>query len=89
MGWVGYCKGEGGMSEAEQITALKLAAEAAIRYDKAIAICANSPKKMSSFCSAEGEDLDFLYADWISKSRAALSYCQQCEGSAAHRTAAP
>lgn len=48
------------------------AARAAIAYDEAIASCGNDPAKMSSFCSAEGEDLDALYASWITKAREAL-----------------
>ena len=48
------------------------ACEAAIAYDKAIQSCANDPDKMASFCTAQGDDLDTLYADWISKSTAAL-----------------
>jgi hypothetical protein len=49
------------------------AAKAAIAYDDAIQACANDPETMTSFCSAEGDDLDSLYADWITKARAALS----------------
>ncbi len=46
---------------------------AAIAYDKAIASCGNEPGKMTSFCTAEGDDLDALYADWMDKARAALA----------------
>lgn len=49
------------------------AAKAAVAYDKAIMSCANNPAKMATFCTAEGDDLDSLYADWIEKSRAALA----------------
>ena len=52
---------------------LVAAAKAAIAYDSAIASCANDPCNMASFCTAEGDDLDSLYADWIDKSRAALA----------------
>jgi hypothetical protein len=49
------------------------AAKAAVAYDAAIQSAANDPEKMSSLCTAEGEDLDLLYARWISLSRAALA----------------
>ena len=48
------------------------ALEAATRYDDAIRSCANNPYKMASFCTAEGEELDTLYDDWVQKSRQAL-----------------
>ena len=48
------------------------ACEAAIRYDAVIQTCANDPERMSSACTAEGDDLDGLYNDWISKARAAI-----------------
>jgi len=60
-------------SREKYIKALESACEAAIRYDEAIQRCANSPGKMSSFCTAEGDDLDFLYEDWITKSQKALN----------------
>jgi hypothetical protein len=31
---------------------------------------------MSSYCTAQGDTLDTLYADWIEKSRAALARCK-------------
>lgn len=49
------------------------AAHAAIAYDAAIRRCGNDPALMSSFCSAEGEDLDALYARWIDSTRAAIA----------------
>jgi hypothetical protein len=52
------------------------AAKAAIAYDAAIQSAANDPEKMSSFCSAEGDDLDVLYARWIYLSRAAIAKAQ-------------
>jgi hypothetical protein len=52
---------------------LLLAARAAVAYDAAIQSAANDPNKMSSLCTAEGEDLDALYARWISLSRAAIA----------------
>jgi hypothetical protein len=54
---------------AEAVEELYAAVEAAIRYDAAIQRCANDPSSMSSFCTAEGDDLDALYADWINKAR--------------------
>ena len=52
---------------------LLASARAAIEYDTAIRSCANSPDRMSSYCSAQGDDLDALYAKWIVLSRAALA----------------
>ena len=57
----------------ETIKALIAAAEAAIAYDLAIQASANDPAKMSSFTTAQGDDLDDLYEDWITKSREALA----------------
>ena len=45
---------------------------AAVAYDKAIQACANSPDTMSSYCTAEGDDLDALYAQFIDAAREAL-----------------
>ena len=53
--------------------ALREVAQAALAYDSAIQRCANNPDAMSSFCTAEGDDLDSLYAEWISKARTALA----------------
>lgn len=55
-----------------ELVGLRSAARAAIAYDEAIQRCGNDPDSMSSFCTAEGDDLDSLYAAWISQSRAAL-----------------
>src|SRR5690606_13258634 len=52
---------------------LLAAAKAAIAYDEAIQQCADDPDSMSSFCTAEGDDLDRLYVDWASKARAAIA----------------
>lgn len=49
------------------------ACKAAIEYDKAIEACAGDPEKMSSFCTAQGDDLDALYFDWITKAREAVA----------------
>jgi hypothetical protein len=47
------------------------AAAAAVAYDAAIQQCADSPEKMASFCTAQGDDLDALYAHWINLARQA------------------
>jgi hypothetical protein len=52
---------------------LLAAARAAIAYDAAIQSCANEPDNMASYCSAQGDDLDMLYAAWITASRAAIT----------------
>ncbi len=49
------------------------AAKAACAYDAAILSCGDDPEAMSSFCTAEGTDLDALYLDWITKSRNVLA----------------
>lgn len=46
---------------------------AAVVYDDAIRSCANDPEKMTEFGTAEGDDLDALYLDWMTKSRAAIA----------------
>lgn len=48
------------------------ATRAALAYDEAIRACANDPEKMASFCSAHGDNLDSLYAKWITLARLAL-----------------
>lgn len=48
------------------------ACKAAIEYDKAIESCAGDPEKMSSFCTAQGDDLDTLYFDWMTKAKQAV-----------------
>lgn len=48
------------------------ACKAAIAYNEALKSCANDPDKMSSFCTAEGDDLDLLYESWIRLSAAAI-----------------
>lgn len=40
---------------------------AVLAYDRAIRACANDPEKMSSFCSADGEDLDTLYLNMLER----------------------
>lgn len=57
----------------QRVQRLDGAVRAAIAYDKAIKDCANSPQSMSSWCTAQGDSLDVLYADWVSKSRVALA----------------
>lgn len=49
------------------------AANAAIAYDAAIRSCGNSPDKMSSYCTAQGDTLDNLYSDWISRAQSAIA----------------
>ena len=49
------------------------ACEAALVYDKALESCGNDPEKMASFCTAQGDSLDHLYLDWITKARAAIA----------------
>ena len=51
---------------------LREACTAAIAYDDAIRLCGDDPSKMSSFCTASGDDLDTLYFDWMLKARKAL-----------------
>lgn len=53
----------------EQIAAI---ARAAVAYDEAIMSCAEDPDKMSTYCTAEGEDLDALYFALMTKARSAL-----------------
>ncbi len=43
----------------------KQLATASLAYDEAIRACADDPERMSSFCSAQGDDLDALYANWM------------------------
>jgi len=45
---------------------------AAIEYDDAIRKCANDPKRMASFCTSQGDDLDTLYFAWMTKARLAV-----------------
>lgn len=40
---------------------------AVLAYDRAIRACANDPEKMSSFCSANGDDLDTLYLNMLER----------------------
>jgi len=49
---------------ADALDALEAAARAAVAYDHAIRSCADSPEKMASFCTAQGDNLDTLYAQW-------------------------
>lgn len=41
----------------------------ALAYDAAIQECAGDPDRMSSYCTAQGENLDELYAAWITDTR--------------------
>lgn len=56
------------------------ACKAALVYDQAIRACANDPDRMSSFCTAEGNDLDALYFAWMSMSQAAIAKVRGDEG---------
>jgi len=40
-------------------------ARAVLDYDEAIKSCADDPKKMASFCTAQGDTLDMLYMDML------------------------
>ena len=43
--------------------------QAVLAYDAAIQSAANSPESMSSFCTAQGDTLDTLYATWLNKAQ--------------------
>lgn len=45
-------------------------AAAVLAYDAAILACANDPARMSSLCTAKGDDLDMLYERWLVLARA-------------------
>jgi len=57
----------------------QVACRAALRYDAAIETCADDPERMASFCTAEGDDLDALYLDWIGKSRQVVATAEQLD----------
>lgn len=63
---------------AEQLQSL---AQAAIDYDAAIRSCADDPNRMSSFCTAAGDDLDTLYMRWIGLAREVLNNKEPTNGS--------
>lgn len=44
-------------------------AEAVLAYNKAIQSCANDPKRMASFCTAQGDELDALYFKMVNLAR--------------------
>jgi hypothetical protein len=48
------------------------AAKAALEYDQAINACANDPDAMATYCTAQGENLDMLYSNWISAAKEAM-----------------
>lgn len=56
-----------------RIDELEAVARHAIAYDEAITACADDPGRMSTFCTAQGADLDSLYAAWITSARAAMA----------------
>lgn len=45
-------------------------AAAVLAYDAAIRNCANDPARMTSDCTAEGDDLDALYMKWLALAQA-------------------
>lgn len=49
------------------------ACQAAADYDAAIEKCGNDPSKMASFCTAEGDTLDTLYARWQSLAKKVIA----------------
>ena len=53
----------------EIVPTARALADAVLAYDTAIHSCANDPEKMSSFCSAEGDDLDTLYFNMVNAAR--------------------
>lgn len=71
---------EGRADEQEELTAtpensnpLRELAQACMDYDAAIRSCADDPKRMDSFCTATGDDLNDLYEGWLHRALAALS----------------
>ena len=46
---------------------------AGMAYDREIESCANDPSKMATHHTAEGDTLDTLYLDWITKTEAAIA----------------
>lgn len=64
---------EGRKDERKESAGLLEAAKAALAYDAAIQACANDPRRMASFCTAEGIGLDALYEAWIDASRMAVA----------------
>lgn len=52
---------------------LLAAVQAGKSYRDALAQCADDPQRMASFCTAEGDDLDTLFAEWERLSNAAIA----------------
>ena len=65
------------ISERRAAPDLLAACEAAIKYDAAIRGCANEPEKMATFCTARGDTLDTLYAEWVTLARAAIANAER------------
>jgi hypothetical protein len=57
----------------ELVAYLREASDAAIAYDSAIQSCANEPERMASFCTADGDNLETLYAKFICGAQAGRS----------------
>jgi len=72
-----YGKEQHALEQQAVIDELVEACNAGIAYDKALQSCGNSPDKMSSFCTALGDDLDALYMDWIKRTKQALDKATQ------------
>ena len=48
------------------------ACKAGIEYNNALEACGNDPDKMTSYCTAKGDDLDNVYIEWMNKTRIAM-----------------
>ena len=57
-------------AERERRVGAEKVVDAVLEYDRAIESSANDPKKMASFCTAQGEDLDTLYFRWLNGAKA-------------------
>lgn len=47
-------------------------ARATVAYDEAIMACANDPALMATYCTAQGDDLDALYFEVMTRARTVL-----------------
>ena len=63
--------------EREAAPELYRACIAGKKYDEAIRQCSNDPEKMASFCTSQGDTLDTLYMDWMTKIRHALALAEK------------
>lgn len=55
------------------VTAMRTALRAWKSYEAAIEMCGNEPQAMASFCTAQGDTLDSLWAAAVSATNAALA----------------